>query len=109
MRRTDVLLGTLDLLVLKVLSCRPKLHGYALIAAIEEVSEAVLRVEEGSLYPALRRMEEMGWVEAEWVVKETGRRARIHEITAAGRQQLASEESRWESISGAVNRVLKME
>ena len=108
MPKTDALQGSLDLLVLKILSRRPKLHGYALMTAIQAMSEEVLRVEEGSLYPALHRMEEAGWVKATWIVKETGRRARIYEITAAGRKQLAAEEERWDTVTAAVNRVLRM-
>jgi transcriptional regulator len=108
MPKTDSLQGSLDLLVLKILSRRPRLHGYVIMTAIKEFSEDVLRVEEGSLYPALHRMEEAGWIRAEWVVKESGRRARVYELTAGGRKQLASEESRWESVTSAVNRVLRM-
>lgn len=108
MPKPDSLQGSLDLLVLKVLSRRPRLHGYAIMTAITEISEEVLRVEEGSLYPALHRMEENGWIRAEWVTKESGRRARIYEVTAAGRKQLAAEESRWRAVTSAVNRVLRM-
>jgi transcriptional regulator len=78
------------------------------MAAIKDMSADVLRVEEGSLYPALHRMEEGGWIRAEWITKETGRRARIYELTAAGKKQLALEESRWQSVTSAVNRVLRM-
>ncbi len=108
MPKTDSLQGSLDLLVLKILSRRPRLHGYAIMTAIQDMSEDVLRAEEGSLYPALHRMEEEGWIKAEWVVKETGRRARLYQLTTAGRKQLATEESRWLSVTAAVNRVLKM-
>lgn len=108
MPKPDSLQGSLDLLVLKILSRRPRLHGYALMAAIQEISDEVLRVEEGSLYPALHRMEEAGWVKATWITKDTGRRARIYELTTAGRKQLANEESRWEAVTSAVNRVLRM-
>lgn len=108
MPKADALQGSLDLLVLKILSRRPKLHGYALMTAIQSMSEDVLRVEEGSLYPALHRMEEAGWVKATWIKQDTGRRARIYEVTAAGRKQLAAAESRWESVTAAVNRVLRM-
>ena len=108
MRKTDSLQGSLDLLVLKLLHRRPQLHGYAIMSAIRETSEDVLRVEEGSLYPALHRMEEAKWIRAEWVNKENGRRARIYEITAAGKKQLAAEEARWAIVSAAVNRVLRM-
>jgi transcriptional regulator len=108
MPKSDSLQGSLDLLVLKILSRRPRLHGYAIMSAIQEISEDVLRVEEGSLYPALHRMEEAGWIRAEWVTKESGRRARIYELTAAGRKQLATEESRWQAVTTAVSRVLRM-
>ncbi len=108
MAKADSLQGSLDLMVLKILSRRPKLHGYAIMTAIEEMSGEVLRVEEGSLYPALHRMEEAGWIEAEWTTKENGRRARMYDLTAGGRGQLAAEESRWESVTMAVNRVLRM-
>jgi PadR family transcriptional regulator PadR len=107
MSKGDSLQGALDLMVLKILSRRNGLHGYAIMAAIEEMSEAVLRVEEGSLYPALRRMEEAGWLRAEWILRE-GRRARIYMLTTAGKKQLAAEESRWQSGTAAVNRVLRM-
>ena len=107
MPNPDSLQGSLDLLVLKILSRRPGLHGYALMTAIQQTSDEVLRVEEGSLYPALHRMEESGWIKAEWVTKETGRRARIYELTTDGKKQLATEESRWTSLSAAVNRVLR--
>ena len=107
MPKTDSLQGSLDLLVLKILSRRPQLHGYAIMSAIKDWSGEVLRAEEGSLYPAMHRMEEAGWIRAEWVTKETGRRARIYELTAAGKKQLAVEESRWEAVTHAVNRVLR--
>jgi PadR family transcriptional regulator, regulatory protein PadR len=107
MPKPDSLQGSLDLLVLKILSRRPRLHGYALMAAIQDSSRDVLRVEEGSLCPALHRMEEAGWIRAEWITKDTGRRARIYELTAAGRKQLAAETSRWQQVTAAVNRVLR--
>jgi len=108
MPRPDSLQGSLDLLVLKILSRRPRLHGYAIMTAIQDMSGEVLRAEEGSLYPALHRMEEAGWIRAEWITKDTGRRARLYELTAAGRKQLAAEESRWHAVTSAVNRVLRM-
>jgi transcriptional regulator len=108
MGRTDSLQGSIDLMVLKILGQRPRLHGYAIMTAIKEMSDEVLRVEEGSLYPALHRMEEAGWIRAEWITKESGRRARIYELTAAGKKQLAAEESRWEMVTSAVNRVLRL-
>ncbi|HEX4169292.1 MAG TPA: PadR family transcriptional regulator [Bryobacteraceae bacterium] len=107
MAKPDSLQGSLDLLVLKILSRRPRLHGYAIMSAIKESSGDVLRADEGSLYPALHRMEEAGWIRAEWVTKDTGRRARIYELTVAGKKQLADEESRWRVITAAVNRVLR--
>ena len=100
--------GALDLLVLKVLMRRAPLHGYAIMAAIQEVSEDALRVEEGSLYPALHRMEEAGWVRARWIDKPNGRRTRIYELSPAGKKQLAAEEARWNNVTAAVNRVLRM-
>jgi len=105
--KSDALQGSLDLLVLKILSRRPRLHGYAIMSAIQGISADVLRVEEGSLYPALHRMEEEGWIRAEWITKDTGRRARVYELTAAGRKQLGTEESRWKAVAAAVNRVLR--
>ena len=107
MAKPDSLQGSLDLLALKLLSRRPGLHGYAIMSAIKESSGDVLRADEGSLYPALHRMEEAGWIHAEWVKKETGRRVRIYELTAAGTKQLANEESRWHTVTSAVNRVLR--
>jgi transcriptional regulator len=107
MPKPDSLQGSLDLLVLKILSRRSPLHGYAMMTAIQQMSEEVLRVEEGSLYPALHRMEEAGWVRAKWVTKDNGRRARLYELTAAGKKQLAAEESRWQAVTSAVNRVLR--
>ena len=107
MAKTDSLQGSLDLLVLKILSRRPRLHGYAIMSAIAEMSGDVLRAEEGSLYPALHRMEEAGWIRAEWIRKDTGRRARIYELTTAGKKQLAAEESRWQVVTSAVNRILR--
>ena len=107
MPKPDSLQGSLDLLVLKVLSRQPRLHGYAIMTAIQARSGEVLRVEEGSLYPALHRMEEAGWIRAEWITKENGRRSRLYELTANGRKQLASEESHWLEVTAAVNRVLR--
>ena len=102
----EFLPGTLALLILKALERGP-LHGYAIATQIEGMSEETLRVEEGSLYPALHRLEEAGWIKARWSTTETGRRARIYEITAAGRRQLESEEQRWKAITAAVGKILK--
>jgi PadR family transcriptional regulator PadR len=107
MAKPDSLQGSIDLLVLKILSRRPGLHGYALMTAIHDISREVLSVEEGSLYPALHRMEEAGWIRAEWMTKDSGRRARVYELTAAGKKQLGAEELRWQAVTSAVNRVLR--
>src|SRR5215469_7494847 len=108
MPKSDALQGALDLLVLKVLLRRSPLHGYAIMAAIQQISDDALRVEEGSLYPALHRMEEAGWVRARWINKSNGRRARIYELSPEGKKQLAAEEARWNNVTAAVNRVLRM-
>jgi PadR family transcriptional regulator PadR len=107
MARTDSLQGSLDLLVLKILSRRPGLHGYAIMSAIKERSGEVLRADEGSLYPALHRMEEAGWLKAEWITQDKGRRLRVYRLTAGGSRQLSTEESRWHAVTSAVNRVLR--
>jgi PadR family transcriptional regulator, regulatory protein PadR len=107
MSKSDSLQGSLDLLVLKILSRRPRLHGYAIMTAIKDSSGDVLSAEEGSLYPALHRMEEAGWVRSEWIKKDSGRRARIYELTVGGKKQLAQEESRWQAVISAINRVLR--
>ncbi len=104
--RPDTLQGSLPLLVLTILDRRGPLHGYAITSHIHDLSD-VLRVEEGSLYPALHRMEEAGWIKARKITTEHNRRARAYEITAAGRRQLGLEEERWRSITAAVNYVLK--
>ena len=108
MPKPDSLQGSLDLLVLKILSRRPGLHGYAIMAAIQSMSKDVLSAEEGSLYPALHRIEEAGWITSKWVTKDSGRRARVYDITAAGRKQLTAAEDRWRAVTAAVNRVLKL-
>jgi PadR family transcriptional regulator PadR len=108
MPKADTLQGALDLLVLKILLRRSPLHGYAIMSAIQEASENALHVEEGSLYPALHRMEEAGWLRARWITKSNGRRTRIYELSPAGRKQLVAEEARWNSATAAVNRVLRM-
>lgn len=107
MPKPDSLQGSLDLLVLKVLSRRPGLHGYAIMVAIEGISRDVLRVEEGSIYPALHRMEEAGWIRARWTMRDTGRRARAYDLTADGQKRLEVEETRWQAVTSAVNRVLR--
>ena len=97
----------LGLLVLTVLDRRGPVHGYAIAMAIQALSEEALRVEEGSMYPALHRMEELGWIAAEWKMSETKRRARFYRVTKAGKKQLQSEAERWSSFSAGVARVLR--
>jgi len=100
--------SALDLLVLTILHRRGPLHGYGIANAIQELSDEALRIEEGSLYPALHRMEEAGWISAEWQVTENKRRARIYRLTRAGTKQLAAETERWSSFSAGVARVLRL-
>ena len=107
MAKSDSLQGSLDLLVLKTLSRRPGLHGYGIMAAIRDSSGDVLRADEGSLYPALHRMESAGWLKATWVKKETGRQSRIYHLTATGKAQLEQEEDRWQTVTAAVAQVLR--
>jgi PadR family transcriptional regulator len=104
--KTDVLQGTLAMLVLKALARGP-MHGYGVTLHIQQVSNDVLRVEEGSLYPALHRMEQDGWISAEWGTSENNRRARYYRLTAAGRKQLAAEEKNWARLTQAVASVLE--
>jgi PadR family transcriptional regulator, regulatory protein PadR len=104
----DRLKGTLDLLVLKTLATQGRMHGYAITLRIEEISENVLRLEEGSLYPALHRMTQAGWLKPEWGASESNRRARYYSITPAGRKQLAEETQEWSQLTSAVARVLSL-
>lgn len=104
--KNDLLQGTLALLVLKTLARGP-LHGYGITLHIQMVSKEILRVEEGSLYPALHRMEQDGWVSAEWATSENNRRARYYRLTAKGRKQLAEEEKNWAQLTQAVAHVLQ--
>jgi len=104
--KNDLLQGTLALLVLKTLARGP-LHGYGITLHIQMVSKDFLRVEEGSLYPALHRMEQDGWISAEWGTTENNRRARYYRLTSAGRKQLAEEEQNWERLTLAVAQVLR--
>ena len=103
----DRLQGTLDLLVLKTLESRGPMHGYGITGHIEQVSKEILLLEEGSLYPALHRMTQSGWLRSEWGISENNRRARYYSITATGRRQLAEEEKSWSELTGAVSRVLR--
>lgn len=103
--KNDALQGALDLLVLKTLDLGPA-HGWAITLHIEKISDQVLRVEEGSLYPALHRMEQKRWITAEWGLSENNRRARFYRLTAAGRRQLAAEQSKWQDVTHAIALVL---
>lgn len=105
-RRPDVLQGTLDLLVLKTLSRGPQ-HGYGIATHIESVTGDVLRVEEGSLYPALHRMEQHGWITAGWSLTDNNRRARLYKLTRAGEKRLAEEEAKWTRLTEAVGKLLR--
>ena len=107
MKKNDILQGTLGLLVLKTLAARGPLHGYAITSHIQQVSADMLRVEEGSLYPALHRMEQETWVRAEWGTTEKNRQARFYTLTALGRKQLAQEEESWARLTEGVRRVLR--
>lgn len=99
--------GALDLLILKTLSQLGAMHGYGIVMHIEAVSDALLTVEEGSLYPALHRMEQNGWVRAEWAMTEASRKAKFYTLTAAGRKQLAAREKNWEQVVKGVAAILR--
>jgi transcriptional regulator len=103
----DLLQGTLDLLILRTL-CSEPLHGWAISERIEQLSQGVLRVNQGSLYPALHRLEHQGWIKADWGVSDLGRRARFYTLTAKGRRQLERETDTWAQLSEAIGRVLKL-
>ncbi len=106
--KKDQLLGKLDLLVLRILSCGESMHGYAIAERIEQLAENVLQVGEGSLYPALHRMDEAGWIRSAWAASDNNRRARYYRITAAGRRQLEAEEAEWLRAMDAITRVLRL-
>jgi transcriptional regulator len=106
-QKNDILQGTLVLLVLKTLDSNRRMHGYAITSHIQQVSADLLRVEEGSLYPALHRMEQQGWLRSEWGVTEKNREARFYSLTAKGRRQLAEEEESWAKLTDGVRRVLR--
>jgi PadR family transcriptional regulator, regulatory protein PadR len=105
-RPNDLVQGTLDLLILKVLSLEPK-HGWAIAKRIQQISKEQLQVQQGSLYPALYRLEHQGWIKAEWRVTETGREAKFYSLTAAGRKRLDSELANWTRLSNAINLVVR--
>ena len=104
---SDLVQGTLDLLILKTISLEPK-HGWAIAKRIEQVSQDVLQVQQGSLYPALHRLEQQGWIHASWGETETGRQAKFYSLTKAGRVQLEKELAQWERLSNAINLIAKM-
>ena len=103
----DILQGTLDLLILRTLQTG-SLHGWAISERIQQISQDVLQVNQGSLYPALHRLEHRAWIEAEWGVSELGRRAKFYRLTVSGRRQLAVEAGEWERMTTAIDRVMKM-
>jgi transcriptional regulator len=104
--KLDLLQGTLDLLILRTLQAGP-MHGWSISERIQQISQEVLQVNQGSLYPALHRLEHQGWIKAEWGVSELGRRARFYCLTAPGRKQLEIETENWSRLAGAIGRVLK--
>lgn len=103
--KSDLLQGTLDLLVLKTLDLQP-MHGWGIAQRIQQVSESVLQVNQGSLYPALHRLEEQGWIESSWAVSENNRQAKYYELTRLGRKQLSEETENWHRLSTAVGRIV---
>src|SRR3954467_14538780 len=105
--KNDILQGTLALIVLKSIASRGTMHGYAITSHIQQVSAELLRVEEGSLYPALHRMEQEGWIRAEWGTTEKNRQARFYTLTPLGRKQLAQEQESWARLTEGVRRVLR--
>ena len=105
-QKSEVLQGTLDLLVLKTLDTMGPLHGYGIAERIQQVSEDVLQLNQGTLYPALLRLEQRGWVQSTWGVSENNRKARYYALTRAGRKQLVEERANWDRVSGAIARLL---
>jgi transcriptional regulator len=104
--KTDLLQGTLDMLILKALQLEP-MHGFGISVRIRQISDEVLQVEQGSLYPALYRLEEQGWIKSEWGVSDNNRKAKYYSLTAAGRRQLEAETANWERLATAINLVLR--
>jgi transcriptional regulator len=105
--RLDILQGTLDLLILRTLAAGP-MHGWSVSERIQQISEEVLQVNQGSLYPALHRLEHRGWIKADWKTSELGRRARFYQLTAAGRKQLELERENWARLTAAIGRILEL-
>jgi PadR family transcriptional regulator PadR len=108
-RRSEVLQGTLDLMILKTLEALGPLHGFGIARRIEQVSEAVLQLNEGTVYTSLLRLQQQGWIAAEWGTSENNRKAKFYSITKSGLKQLARETTDWEQISGVIGRVLRLE
>jgi PadR family transcriptional regulator, regulatory protein PadR len=104
--KSDLLQGTLDLLIMKVVALGP-VHGYGISRRIRQISKDVLQVQQGSLYPALHRLEKRGWLEAEWDESDNGREAKFYKLSAKGRKQLVSEETNWHRLAGAVAQILR--
>jgi PadR family transcriptional regulator PadR len=104
--KSDLLQGTLDMLILKIVALGP-VHGYGISLRIRQVSKEVLQVQQGSLYPALHRLEKRGWLEAEWGESRNGRQAKFYKLSAKGRRQLEREESNWNRLAGAVSQILQ--
>lgn len=104
--KSDLLQGTLDMLILKAVSMRP-MHGYAISQRIQQISKDVLQIQQGSLYPALHKLESKGWLKAEWGDSETGRAAKFYSLTRKGRQQLQAEWANWNRLSGAVSAIMR--
>jgi transcriptional regulator len=108
MARAEVLQGTLDLLVLKTLDALGPIHGFGIARRIRQISEDLLQLNQGTLYPALLRLEQQGWIQAKWGVSDNNRRARFYSLTRAGKKQLAAETADWGRMSAVINRVLEM-
>ena len=104
--KTEVMQGTLDLMVLKTLEALGPLHGYGIARRIEQVSDNLLQLNQGTLYPALLRLQQRGWIKSEWGISDNNRKARFYQLTSAGRRQLANETRNWERISGVMARLL---
>ncbi len=104
--KSDLLQGTLDMLVLKIVALEPA-HGYGIAHRIQQISRAVLQVQQGSLYPALHRLEKRGWLKAEWRASETGREAKFYSLTRAGRKRLEAETANWDRLAGAVEQIMR--
>jgi transcriptional regulator len=104
--KSDLLQGTLDMLVLKIVALEPA-HGYGIAHRIQQISRAVLQVQQGSLYPALHRLEKRGWLKAEWRASETGREAKFYSLTRVGRKRLETESANWDRLAGAVEQIMR--